>query len=374
MSTAPAIERVLKVTSIQRLIRRVPLGRKIFWVPEACIANIREFERAATATQVIVKNIVPPETKWPFGDQSQAEFYAARLTPGKVVGDCLLVASEADQVLGGIQGLHGEKNPQEHWLLRRCRYRRETSLPGTSALLAAASGANYYHWLLESLPRLWLLEQAGVDLNSINRFLLNEEQSPFHSQTLERLGVAPGKLMSCRKDQVLRCIHLVVSSLPADPMVYPGWALAFLRERFLPAAAPMNVERIFISRRHALRRRLLNETEIEAGLRAAGFKTVVLEQQSFAEQIGLFASARIIVAPHGAGLSNLVFSEPGTRVVELVAPTFINHCYQRLAGAMRLPYAEVVGSLSGKPGKRSEEDHFVIGVDKVRKALEELGV
>jgi len=80
------------------------------------------------------------------------------------------------------------------------------------------------------------------------------------------------------------------------------------------------------------------------------------------------------VAPHGAGLSNLVFSQPGTKVAELVAPTFINHCYQKLASAMRLPYAEVIGALSGKPGKRSEEDHFVIETDKVTEALERLGV
>lgn len=374
MNPEPAIEPVLKLTPIQRLVRHVPFAQKMFWLPEACIGNIREFERAATATQVIVKNIAPPETKWPFGDPSQAELYLAKLTPGKMVGDCLLVASATDQVLGRIQGLHGQNNPQNHWLLRRCRYRRETSLPGTSALLAAASGANYYHWLLESLPRLWLLEQAGIDRNSIDHFLVNEEQSPFHRQTLERLGVASGKVMFCRKDRVFRCIHLLVPSLPAEPMVFPAWSLAFLRERFLPAAAPVNVERIFISRRHASRRRLLNETEVEADLRAAGFKTVALEQHSFAEQIGFFASAKVIVAPHGAGLSNVVFSQPGTKVVELVAPTFINHCYQKLAGAMRLPYAEVIGGLSGKPGRRSEEDDFTIGAGNVREALERVGV
>jgi capsular polysaccharide biosynthesis protein len=374
MNSAPTIEPRLKLTPIQRLVRRVPCARKVFWVPEGCVRHIAELAEAPAPEKVLVKNVAPSEPKYSFGDSSPGELYVAQLSPGKVVGDCLLVASAADKVLGSMQGLHGEKNPENHWVLRRCRYRREACLPGTSALLAAASGANYYHWLFESLPRLWLLEQAGVDLNSIDHFLLNEEQSPFHGQTLERLGVAPGKLMPARKDRVLRCEHLVVPSLPADPMVYPGWSLAFLRERLLPVSGPVNMERIFISRRHAVRRKLLNESEIEDRLRSAGFKTIALEQHSFAEQIGLFVSAKVIVAPHGAGLSNLVFSLPGTKVVELVAPTFINHCYQKLASAMRLPYVEVIGTLSGKPGKRAEEDDFMIAADKVMEALERLGV
>jgi hypothetical protein len=44
-----------------------------------------------------------------------------------------------------------------------------------------------------------------------------------------------------------------------------------------------------------------------------------------------FHSAAIVVGPHGAGLTNMVFSRPGTIVVEGVcnAPHF-NPCFQRL--------------------------------------------
>ena len=36
------------------------------------------------------------------------------------------------------------------------------------------------------------------------------------------------------------------------------------------------------------------------------------------EQIGMFRDAEMIVGPHGAGLSNIMFSAPGTRVMEFM--------------------------------------------------------
>lgn len=364
MSSAPANRLVLPLTFLQRAVQSVPIVRKWFWTPRACYGDIHELANAS-AGEIAVRDLAGAPLE---------HCFMADLRPGKVVGDCLLVASSANDVAGGLQALHGAAQPCAHWVLRRCRYRSEISVAGTSALLAAASGANYYHWLIESLPRLWLIEQAGLTLNEIDRFLVNDEQYPFHTQTLEVLGIPHVKRMITRKNRVYRCERLVIPSLPAGPMVYPSWALAFLRERFLPAAAPVHLERVFISRRQAARRKLVNESEIEERLRRAGFKTVMLEQLSFREQVGLFRSASGVVAPHGAGLSNLVFAQAHTKVIELVSPSFINHCYQKLAGAMQLPYAEVVGDLTTTARKRAEEDDFSISAEKLHQALRQLGV
>jgi capsular polysaccharide biosynthesis protein len=48
-----------------------------------------------------------------------------------------------------------------------------------------------------------------------------------------------------------------------------------------------------------------------------------------------FHTAAMIVAPHGAGLSNMFFSRPGTYVVEGVCNIpHVNMCFQRLAQAL----------------------------------------
>jgi len=53
---------------------------------------------------------------------------------------------------------------------------------------------------------------------------------------------------------------------------------------------------------------------------------------SLRETMTLFHSAVVVVGPHGAGLSNLFFSQPGTYVVEGVCNLpHVNLCYLRLA-------------------------------------------
>jgi len=86
------------------------------------------------------------------------------------------------------------------------------------------------------------------------------------------------------------------------------------------------------------------------------------------------SSADAVVAVHGAGLSNLVFSRPGITVIEMVSPTFINHCYKKLAEALQLNYKEIVGELPARPRKRCEEDDVWVATAALRKALERSGL
>jgi capsular polysaccharide biosynthesis protein len=52
----------------------------------------------------------------------------------------------------------------------------------------------------------------------------------------------------------------------------------------------------------------------------------------------LFRRARLVIAPHGAGLTNIVACEPGTHVYELLPGAYDNYCYCRLAQACGLHY------------------------------------
>jgi hypothetical protein len=55
------------------------------------------------------------------------------------------------------------------------------------------------------------------------------------------------------------------------------------------------------------------------------------------EQIRLFARADMIVAPHGAGLVNTIYSEEAT-VIELFGK-YVNGCYFTMADGLGLNYA-----------------------------------
>jgi capsular polysaccharide biosynthesis protein len=63
---------------------------------------------------------------------------------------------------------------------------------------------------------------------------------------------------------------------------------------------------------------LENEAQVERLLHARGFETHLMERYTLAQQARLIREAEIIVATHGAGLANLMFARPNTRIIEIV--------------------------------------------------------
>ena len=84
---------------------------------------------------------------------------------------------------------------------------------------------------------------------------------------------------------------------------------------------------------------MLNEEEVFALLEPLGFEAITMDGRSIGEQAALFASAAVIVATHGAALANLVFSRPGTTVIELMGTNTASPVFAipRVASWPRLP-------------------------------------
>lgn len=105
-------------------------------------------------------------------------------------------------------------------------------------------------------------------------------------------------------------------------------------------------KRILISRADADRRRIVNRDELEDTLSSRGFETYIPGELSFEEQVELFSQAETVVAPHGAGLANLLFATDCT-VVEIFGrktkPTFF-----MLSASMGHTYGLVRATERGK--------------------------
>jgi capsular polysaccharide biosynthesis protein len=55
---------------------------------------------------------------------------------------------------------------------------------------------------------------------------------------------------------------------------------------------------------------------------------------SVVDQIRTFATANVIVAPHGAALANIIFAPPGSKLVELFPAGCLLPDYWRLASSV----------------------------------------
>ena len=76
-------------------------------------------------------------------------------------------------------------------------------------------------------------------------------------------------------------------------------------------------KRIIVSRGSSTTRRWLNENECINLLDTLNFKLIDPSKLSLSQQVEAFSNAEIILGPHGAGLTNIMFCNPGTKVIEI---------------------------------------------------------
>jgi capsular polysaccharide biosynthesis protein len=192
------------------------------------------------------------------------------------------------------------------------------------AVLNARYSHNFFHWLIEILPRVVTMKRAGVAAD----YYLVDSLSAFQQSALAALGIERHQLIQPHFKLLVEADELIVPSFPS-PQCLREFGPSMLAG--LGSGAPVTAERrIFISRRKTGTRTLANEPELERLLHARGFETHFMEEYSLAKQARLIQEAEIVVATHGAGLANLVFARPGTRVIEIVPARRFNYaCYPK---------------------------------------------
>ena len=195
---------------------------------------------------------------------------------------------------------------------------------------------NYAHWLLSYLP--WLLPWLG-HLRSGRLAVLVPPLNAWQYRMIELLGVPVSGIVEAFEGAV-RCDDLIDAGLhgpsqPAPDAGGPPTSIAPRRRWFVPpglsvletvdrlkAAVPSrgSIEppaRIYISRRGGSSfRTLQNEAEVEVAAARLGFTIVRTEDHSFDDQVALFSRARVVIGPHGAGITNAVFAPPGCLVCD----------------------------------------------------------
>lgn len=209
---------------------------------------------------------------------------------------------------------------------------------------------NYSHWLTAHLPKLLLLRDLGradgVVLPAVLPRPLRESLELFGFDLRSFTAVDPrltldvGELTLVSSDRFRpELLRLVASHCPVVASEVP-W------------------RRVFISRAAARRRRLSNEDEIFSRLKMAGFERVETEHMDFRAQVELMRQTAVLVAPHGAGLTNMMFCPPGTHVVELADRSFPNPNFYAIACAMGHHYWLVNAQAAGD-GHPLEQDLWV---------------
>ena len=196
----------------------------------------------------------------------------------------------------------------------------------------------YFHWLSDALTRLFVVRDR---LDELALMLPAEfEDLEFVKPSLKAFSVK--RVSFIRPDEVLECRSLLMPTQTAPSGHFNCEVIRGVRGVLLSAYADVDHQgddRIYISRRRAAKRRIVNEDEIHEILQRFGFETIYAEELSFEQQVRLCSRARYIVSNHGAGLTNMLFMKERGSVLELRHQTDrISNCYFTMSSALDLNY------------------------------------
>ena len=210
-------------------------------------------------------------------------------------------------------------------------------LEGSCLLLDSRFGKEFYHFYVSVIGRIASYLSFDRFLDRVNYFILPEPAAHVIAWA-DLLRIPQSKRVFLAEQTAVHADELLVPQ-HIDHIDYR--TIAFLRNHLLNHAQGTRQHarnRIYISRsRSANGRHILNEEDVVARvLRPRGFEVVCFEAMSLGEQAACMANAECVIAAHGAGLTNLVFCQPGTRVLEIFTPKWIVFCFARLGSMLGL--------------------------------------
>ena len=262
----------------------------------------------------------------------------------------------------------------------KSRFGKEVRIEG-SVLALSLSGLenNYYHFLVEFMARWFLFKKSGLKVD----YVVWPSGMPFHRQFRDLLGIRDENIVSWRN----------FDSLLADEVVYPSLINNYMhvmhssgvinyRKRHLPSwlanvykelkfglgatnALTGNSPRLYLSRRSASSRRVLNEDALLVELKRRGFQVVEAEWLTVSEQMSIFDGANVVIAAHGAGLANISFSNPGLFLLELHPGQYQDSSHWLQALSLGHEYSYLLGESSVNSSRNPKDADFVIDIGLV---------
>lgn len=224
---------------------------------------------------------------------------------------------------------------------------------------------NYFHWMTEMLPHILAIRSEKKELP----VLIPETylKTPYIRQSLEFFDIL---LVTFSSGEIVSVKNFFASTVP-----HVGRFNENILKRMVDE---VNVKlpnykkpykRIYVSRKMARMRKVINEVEMLSILSNFGFEVFYPEDHSLIEQIKVFRSSSVVISSHGAGLTNLMFMESGCSVIELKADNNDYWCYFSLSRVFSLKYFYLL-SKGDRLSHRTAD--ITVELDSLEKILQEV--
>jgi hypothetical protein len=272
-----------------------------------------------------------------------------------------------------------------HLLFRQWHKSVIDTIPDTSTVALVYddwSASNYYHWMIESLPRLLMIKEKFPE----SLVIVPEPTQLYILTTIEMLGFSNLYFLHREKRDITKVSRLLLPELVyyeenendvinkdqkqnvalnrksqtfKNNIDIPKEELIVSVRKKLLSFFPNNAchpsKKIFVSRSRQQTRRLLNESEILPILEKYGFEIFYFEDMTFEEQVNLMLDTTIFISIHGANMVNILFMQPGAKVIEMMNLDYVNDAYYLLSSSLNLSYYSLPCTLADSNIKLMED-------------------
>ncbi len=228
---------------------------------------------------------------------------------------------------------------------------------------------HYYHWSHDVIMRMrGIADRLPDDI----KLIVPEQMQPFQLETLSLLDLDDRERVPFPATDMWELENLYVVKPTLKTQIDSPEPYRWFRERAMARYGISEVKptrRLLLTRRQDSHWRTKNEDEVEGLLSRHGFETIAPARLSFREQIELFGQADMIVGT-GAGLMNMVFSPPGTQVLQFQEQSHVVHALWTMAAAMGFDYHYMLCDPVSNPAAGLPDIHVPIG--KLEAAIKQL--
>jgi hypothetical protein len=217
----------------------------------------------------------------------------------------------------------------------------------TSVLHLPLAENSNYHWFFDCLPRLYFVLKHVQEPVKI---IMRSDLPAYQHQTLQHIlqGHSNTEVVYIEKHEKWKVEQFILPSFIANSQsaYLPATIYDWMQQKVWQGYG-INTQnpgkKIYISRASAKKRRVLNEKELAPILVDHGFEIVRPEELTYQQQVQLFYDASVVIAPHGAGLTNLLFSK-NCNVLELHPANLVKTHYFLLSKGLGFKYTALIGS------------------------------
>jgi hypothetical protein len=235
---------------------------------------------------------------------------------------------------------------------------------------------NPYHLLFYMIAPFYYFDDGSRPIEYFypehSRYLSNEAlnllPSRFHRQTEKQQRTEYIQMPGCRWN---------------IDWINETWIYDYVKDLYKPLWENTKQERgkyVYIcrSKRNHTQRAILNEDSLLPVLKGLGVSCYALEDMTFTDTVRLFKSAELVIGSHGAGLAWLIFSDPGTTVLEIYKNKLLKEHYTYLCSSCKLKSFRFTG-VKDDPNvppptdpKEVDDGHMIVDIAGMEHAVRQL--